>query len=355
MKQLFEAVTLGDLDLANRIVMSPMTRSRAGIGDTPTGLHVDYYSQRASAGLIVTEGVQPSPAGKGYCRTPGIYSEAQVTGWQTVANAVHAEGGLIVMQLMHCGRVAARINKDDASEIVAPSAIRANAKIFTDADGLVDMEMPRALSTEEVSSVVEEFRQAALNAREAGLDGVELHCSSGYLPMQFLSSGTNLRTDRYGGSVANRIRFAMEVLEAMGTAIGFGRVGLRVCPGLTYNDIHDAEPGGTYGVLFEEASKLGLAYLHLVRRPLGGMDNLELARDKWRGNLILNNELTPETSGEAIRAGVSDAVSFGRPFIANPDLVERIRGGIPLADFDPSRLYTPGPRGFTDYPVATGS
>lgn len=353
MKQLFDPVRLGELDLSTRFVMSPMTRSRAGAGDTPTELHALYYAQRASAGLVVTEGVQPSPAGKGYCRTPGIYSQAQVSGWREVADAVHARGGRIVLQLMHCGRVASPINKEDGSEIVAPSAIRANARIFTDVDGLVDMEMPRALDTDEVPMVVREYREAAVNARKAGLDGVELHCSSGYLPMQFLSSGTNQRTDRYGGSVENRIRFVMEVLDAMGAAIGFGRIGLRVCPGLTYNDIHDADPAGTYGALFENASKLGLAYLHLVRRTIGGMDNLELARNHWCGRLVLNNDLTPELAAEAISAGIADAVSFGRPYIANPDLVERIRQGIPLADFDASRLYTAGPRGFTDYPAAT--
>ena len=204
MTNLFDPVKLGALELRNRIVMSPMTRSRAGAGDTPTELHVEYYRQRASAGLIVTEGVQPSPAGKGYCRTPGIYSDAQTDGWRRVAEAVHGEGGLIAVQLMHCGRVASRINKDDDSEIVAPSAIRANAKIFTDTSGLVDIDMPRALETEEVPLVVGEYRQAALNARAAGMDGVELHASSGYLPMQFLSSNTNRRTDRYGGSRCRR-------------------------------------------------------------------------------------------------------------------------------------------------------
>lgn len=352
-EDLFTPVRLGTLELRNRIVMSPMTRSRAGPGDAPTELHAEYYRQRASAGLIVTEGTQPSPAGKGYCRTPGIYSDAQVEGWREVARAVHGEGGLVVVQLMHCGRVASRINKEDDSEIVAPSAIRANARIFTDTRGLVDIDEPRALATDEVASVVAEYRQAARNARDAGLDGVELHASSGYLPMQFLSSNTNQRTDRYGGSARNRIRFVLEVLEAMGDAVGFGRVGLRVCPGFDYNDIEDADPAETYGLLLDEASKLGLAYLHLVRRSFPKVDNFELARAHWRGSLILNNELTRQAAIEAIQSGAADAVSFGRPFIGNPDLVERLRRDLPLAEYDKRLTYTPGPHGYTDYAPAS--
>lgn len=352
MDRLFEPVELGALKLRNHIVMSPMTRSRAGSGDVPTDLHAEYYGQRASAGLIITEGSQPSPAGKGYCRMPGIYSPEQMSGWRKVADAVHREGGLVVAQIMHCGRIASRLNKDDDSEIVAPSAVRANAKIFTDTAGLVDIDEPRALSTEEVSGVVDEYRRAALNARKAGLDGVELHASSGYLPMQFLSSNTNLRTDRYGGSAANRIRFVIEVLEAMGNAIGFDRVGLRICPGLDYNDIHDANPAETYGLLLDEASRLGLAYLHLVHRAFPDFDNLDLVKTHWTGKLILNNELTPESAAAALAAGDADAVSFGRAFIGNPDLVARIRDGIELAGYDRSRVYTPGPEGYTDYPNA---
>lgn len=352
MKELFNPVTLGALALRNSIVMSPMTRSRAGAGDVPTDLHVEYYRQRASAGLIVTEGVQPSPAGKGYCRTPGIYSPAQIEGWTRVADAVHAEGGLIVAQLMHCGRIAARINKDDDSEIVAPSAIRAKAKIFTDQSGLVSMDEPRALTTEEVGQVVEEYRQAAINARAAGIDGVELHCSSGYLPMQFLSSNTNHRTDRYGGNVENRIRFVMEVLVAMGEAIGFDRVGLRSSPGLGYNDIDDADPAETYGVLFDRASGLGLAYLHLVRNKTPKVDNYALTRAHWRGKLILNNDLTGAEAAEILRTGGADAVSFGRDFIGNPDLVRRLREGIALSGYDRDTVYSAGPVGFIDYPAA---
>lgn len=354
MTDLFDPVTLGALNLRNRIVMSAMTRSRAGAGDTPTDLHATYYSQRAGAGLIVTEGVQPSPAGKGYCRTPGIYTPAQIEGWRRVADAVHAEGGLVVAQLMHCGRVAAHLNKDDGSEIVAPSAIRGRAQIFTDQHGLVDLDMPRALETDEVLQTINDYRLAAANARQAGLDGVELHCSSGYLPMQFLSSNTNRRTDAYGGSVQNRVRFVIEVLSAMGAEIGFDRVGLRICPGFEYNDIDDADPVETYGLLLDQASELGLAYLHLVRRAFPKVDNFALVKAHWRGALILNNELTPASAREALQSGQAQAVSFGRAFIGNPDFVERVRRDLPLSDYDPAKLYTPGPEGFTDYPTATG-
>lgn len=353
MSPLFTPVRLGALNLRNAIVMSPMTRSRAGAQDEPTDLHVEYYRQRAGAGLIVTEGVQPSPDGKGYCRTPGIYSPAQIKGWRRVAEAVHAEGGLVVMQLMHCGRVASRLNKPDGSDIVAPSAVTAKAEIYAEGHGLVPVDPPRALSTDEVVQVVQDYRQAALNARAAGMDGVELHCSSGYLPMQFLSSNTNLRDDRYGGSAENRIRFVMECLTAMGEAIGFDRVGLRVCPGFGYNDIDDADPAETYGLLFDRASALGLAYLHLVRRSFPKVDNFALTRAHWRGPLILNNELDGASAAQALRDGLADAVSFGRPFIGNPDLVERLRRGLPLSGYDQGRVYTPGPQGYIDYPAAT--
>lgn len=349
---LFKPVRLGALELPNSIVMSAMTRSRANAADEPSDLHVDYYSQRASAGMIVTEGAQPSADGKGYCRTPGIYTQGQIEGWARVADAVHARGALIVMQIMHTGRVASLLNKPDGSGIVAPSAVPCNAKIFTEQAGFTDMDPARALSLAEIEEVIGQYRQAALNARAAGMDGVELHCSSGYLPMQFLSSNTNLRDDRYGGSVENRLRFALECLQAMGDAIGMDRVGLRVCPGFDYNDIHDANPAETYGLLMEKASEMGLAYLHLVRRSFGDLDNFALVKKHWRGNLILNNELTAETAAEALHQGAAEAISFGRDFIANPDLVERLDQGLALSSYNPSSLYTEGPAGFTDYPRA---
>ncbi|WP_336951346.1 alkene reductase [Sphingobium aromaticivastans] len=350
LSRLFEPVALGAIDLENRIVMAPMTRSRAGPGDVPTALMAEYYAQRATAGLIVTEGAQPSAAGKGYCRTPGISTAEQQAGWSAVTSGVHARGGRIVLQLMHCGRVALRINKEDDSDIVAPSAIRAGGAIFTDQSGLVEMDMPRALELGEIPGVIEEYAQAARNARAAGFDGVELHCASGYLPMQFLSPNANQRTDAYGGSVSNRIRFTVETLEAMSAAIGADRVGFRICPGFTFNDVQDADPAATYGALLEATSSIGLSYLHLIRLVTPDLDPLDVVQRSWRGRTILNNELDGARAAALVEEGVADAVSFGRPFIGNPDLVRRLKEGAPLADFDPTRLYTVGPEGYVDYP-----
>ena len=351
MADLFDPVRLGDIDLANRIVMAPMTRSRAGLGDVPTDLAVDYYRQRASAGLIVTEGTQPSPAGKGYCRTPGIHSQAQIDGWRRVTDTVHTEGGKIVLQLMHCGRISAQHNKDPGAATVAPSAICAQGQMFTDAAGMVDFDEPRALETAEIPGIVDEFRQAAVNAIAAGFDGVELHAASGYLPMQFLSTRTNLRTDRYGGPVENRIRFTVETLDAMNRAIGPGRVAVRICPGNPFNDIQDDDPAETYSALLRAIDPMGLAYLHLVWLRLPELDSLALVEGNFRGAVMLNESLTLETGREFVASGRAAAVSFGRFFIANPDLVRRFREGAELARFDRKTLYTAGAEGYIDYPA----
>lgn len=351
---LFTPIALGDIALSNRIVMAPMTRSRAGAGDVPSAAMADYYAQRAGAGLIITEGTQPSAAGKGYCRTPGIETAGQRAGWERVVGSVHARGGRIALQLMHCGRVASRINKKDDSEVVAPSAVRAGGTIFTDRDGLVEMEMPRALERDEIGRVIEKYAEAARAARAAGFDGVELHFASGYLPMQFLSTNSNRRTDDYGGSVENRCRFGVELLTAVAEAIGPGRVGFRICPGFTFNDVEDEDPAATYKTLLSAVASLGLAYLHLIRLDMPGFDNLELVRPHWDGPLILNNDFNGAKAATAIEGGIADAVSFGRAFIANPDLPERLRRGAPLADFDPATLYSPGPEGYCDYPTLEG-
>lgn len=347
---LFAAVALGDISLRNRVIMAPMTRSRADADDAPTALMAEYYRQRASAGLIITEGTQPSLNGKGYPRTPGIHSERQIAAWRAVTDAVHAEGGSIVLQIMHTGRIASRSNKAAGTEIVAPSAIRAAGQIFTEA-GMADFDEPRALATDEIAGVIAEFALAASNARAAGFDGVELHCTSGYLPAQFLSSGSNHRTDNYGGSAANRARFTIEALDAMAAAIGAGRVGFRICPGNPFNDIYDENPAETYGALLDAASPLGLAYLHLIDVPNPQVESLALAKAHWPGKLILNEGMTGERAETLLRDGVADAFSFGRPFIGNPDLVARLRAGAPLADFDPASLYMGGAQGYTDYPA----
>ena len=347
---LFEPVRLGELQLANRIVMAPMTRSRADGRAVPGNEMVDYYRQRASAGLIVAEGTAPSASGLGYCRTPAIYSREQIAAWQRVTRAVHEQGGRIVLQLMHVGRAASHHNKPHGAATVAPSSLPARVQLFSDAAGLVDADVPQALSLEGIAEVIGDYRQAALNAREAGFDGVELHCTSGYLPMQFMAAGSNPRTDAYGGSAQHRVRFAKEVLEAMAAAIGAGRVGLRLCPGNPYNDIDDHEPAQTSTALCQAVAPLGLAYLHIMRSPLADLDAFALAREHGPQALILNDGFDADSARAALTAGEGAAVSFGRHFIANPDLVERLRQHRPLAAFDRKTLYTPGARGYSDYP-----
>jgi N-ethylmaleimide reductase len=348
---LFSPAELGRLELRNRIVMAPMTRSRAGEHDEPTDLVVEYYRQRASAGLIVTEGIYPSPDGKGYCRTPGLVTAAQVAGWRRVATAVHERGGAIVAQLMHCGRITHADNKDPASETVAPSAIPARGEMYTDTRGMQSFSAPRALLSEEIPGVVEEYRRATELAYDAGFDGVELHCASGYLPAQFLSTGTNERSDAYGGSLEGRLRFPVETLHAMAGVDGAERVGFRICPGNPFNDLSDADPRETFTALLEALRDLGLAYCHVIRLRDVELDNVALAREVFGQPLIVNDSYRLEEANETIENGVAAAVSFARAFIGNPDLVERFRRGAKLERFDPKTLYTPGPAGYVDYPT----
>ena len=352
MNVLFSPVRLGELALRNRIVMAPMTRSRADSQGVPTRDMVEYYRQRASAGLIVAEGTAPSADGLGYCRTPALYNAEHVAAWREVTDAVHAEGGLIVLQLMHVGRAASHYNKPAGSRTVAPSALRANTQLYSDAAGMVDTDEPHALTTDEVKAVIEEYRQAAVLAREAGFDGVELHCTSGYLPMQFMASGSNQRSDEYGGSVENRVRFPAEVLKAMSEAIGAGRVGYRMCPGNPYNDIVDEDPAATAKALIDAVEPLGLAYVHMMRAAVPEVDAFALTQGS-KTPAILNDGFDGPSAASAIEAGTGVAVSFGRHFIGNPDLVERLENGHPLAKFDRKTLYTTGPQGYSDYPRYT--
>jgi 2,4-dienoyl-CoA reductase-like NADH-dependent reductase (Old Yellow Enzyme family) len=348
----FDPVRLGALELANRVVMAPMTRGRADEHDRPSELHVQYYAQRASAGLIVTEGVQPSVHGKGYCRTPGLHDEAQAAAWRRVTDAVHGAGGRIVVQLMHCGRVASHHNKPAGARTVAPSAVRAQVELYTDAVGMAPVDEPEELTTDEVGQVVAEYAAAAELARVARFDGVELHAASGYLPMQFLSTGTNRRTDRYGGDAHGRTEFVVEVMRAMADVVGSDRVGLRICPGVTFNDVSDADPVDTYSTLLRRLRGGGYAYVHVIRSPVQDLDAFALARECFDGPVVVNDGFDLASAQEAIAVGVGDAVSFARAFIANPDLVERFRTGAPLAAFDRRTLYTPGPEGYIDYPPA---
>ncbi|MBU6269442.1 MAG: alkene reductase [Sphingomonadales bacterium] len=348
---LFSPVRLGDLELANRVVMAPMTRDRAGPGDVPTALMAQYYAQRAGAGLIITEGAQPSATGKGYWRTPGLHSAEQVEGWRAVADAVHGAGGKVVVQLMHCGRVVVPANRGFAADVIAPSAVPCPDKV-PGPDGVpVATAMPRAIETAEFAGILAEYARAARNAIAAGSDGVELHCASGYLINQFLNPASNHRSDEYGGAVENRIRFPLAVLQTLADAIGPGRVGFRIAPGNGYNGMDTSDPAATFAPFIKAADALGLAYLHVIDMGLPDLDTLALVRANWSGAVITNNMLTAESAQGLLDAGRAEAVSFGRPFIANPDLVARMKAGAPLAKPDYNLLYTGEERGYTDYPA----
>lgn len=331
---LFKSLALGALELTNRIVMAPMTRNRAEPDGSPNELMARHYAQRATAGLIVTEGSWPAVTGQAYCRQPGIETSAQIAGWRRVTDAVHSEGGLIVLQLMHAGRIGSRHIKPTGVETIGPSVLQAQGQIWTDSAGMQPHDVPREMRADDVRTAVQQHRQAARNARAAGFDGVELHGTSGYLSMQFLYSGTNRRSDSYGGSADNRARFALECLESMASAIGADRVGLRVNPGNTYNDATDEDSAATHAELMRQSSQLGLAYLHVMRAPTSDIDAFGLARRHFRGPLILNDGFDGFSAEAALSAGQGEAVSFARSFIANPDLVRRLRDGLPLAKFD---------------------
>ncbi len=348
---LFAPARLGALELPNRIVMAPMTRDRAGPGDVPTAAMIEYYRQRSSAGLIVSEGAQPVPEGKGYWRTPGIHSPEQIEGWARVAEAVHAEGGRIVIQLMHCGRVVVPANRGFDAEVIGPSAIACPDKV-PGPDGIpAATAMPRAMTVQDIADTVEGYAQAARNARAAGLDGVELHCASGYLVNQFLNSASNLRDDAYGGCAQSRVRFAAEVLAALAGAIGGDRVGFRISPGNPYNGMDPDDPAETFIGLLRAVADFGLAYVHVIDMQLAELDVLAMVRTHWRGAVIANNLLTPDSAAALIADNRADAVSFGRAFIANPDLPRRFREGAPLAKPDYALLYTGEERGYIDYPA----
>ncbi|MGI2258236.1 alkene reductase [Shewanella sp. GXUN23E] len=349
-KALLTRVTLGALELANRVVMAPMTRNRADEQGVPTPSMVQHYRDRATAGLIIAEGSWPCRAGQAYCRQPGIETPEQIAGWRQVTDAVHDACGRIVLQLMHAGRIGSHWIKGPDTDHLAPSAICANGEIFTDAAGMQPFDMPRALSTDEVWQQIAVFRQAARNARQAGFDGVELHCTSGYLPMQFLCDGTNQRTDEFGGTAQNRARFAAQCLIALCDELGPGRVGVRLNPGNCYNDTADTDPEASHRALLEQIAALPLAYVHVMRSPLPTLDAIALVRELWHGPVILNDNYQPDSAGQAIAGGQGDAVSFARHFIANPDLVARIAASRALANFDRRTLYTPGDKGYNDYP-----
>jgi N-ethylmaleimide reductase len=346
---LFTPLVLGSITAPNRIFMAPMTRSRARPDDLVTELHSRYYQQRATAGLIISEGVHPSADGKGYNRTPGLFTQEHATAWRQVTDAVTEAGGQMVAQLMHCGRVGHAFNKAEGTRFLAPSAIACKEEIFTE-QGAQPMPVPEAMSLSDIKTVIADYVTSARLAIEAGFVGVELHCTSGYLPAQFLSTGTNQRTDEYGGSVENRLRFVLETLAALAEAIGSDRIGLRICPGNRFNDLHDDNPEETFAVLLQALNTLGLAYVHAIRMPSVGFDSLALVRRHFNGVLIGNDSFTAEEADQMIASGQVDAVAFGRPFVANPDLPERFQQGTPLAKINFKTLYGGGAEGYTDYP-----
>ena len=340
---------IGGLDTPNRIMMAPMTRSRALAGGVPSELAIEYYRQRASAGLISTEGVAPTAVGLGYARTPAIESAEQIAAWKKITDALHANGGRMFMQFMHVGRIGHAANRYTTEPLIAPSAIRAKAQIWTDAHGLVDMDAPRALDTSEIPGVIEGFAQATRNALTAGCDGVELHAASGYLPMQFLSTGTNTRTDGYGGSVQNRIRFVVEALEAMIAAAGDAtKVGMKISPAIVFNDIQDDDPLDTYMALVKAVAPMGLGYLHVLRTP-PLPQIFDVLRPLYPGTFAVGGGFDLASGNAAVASGLADFVVFGKPFTSNPDLAERFAAGLDLTPFDATTFYTPGAKGYTDF------
>jgi N-ethylmaleimide reductase len=359
-RNLFSPFQLGPYELRNRLVMAPMTRNRAGEGNVPTGMAAEYYAQRATAGLIVTEGTQVTPAGQGYPLTPGIHSDEQVEGWRKVTNAVHARGGRIFAQLWHVGRVSHPLTQPDGALPVAPSAIGFEGEIMT-VQGPKPMVVPRALETEEVAEVVAQFAEGARRAYLAGFDGVELHGANGYLIDQFLRDGTNQRTDRYGGTVPNRVRFLEEVTAAVVDVWGGDRVGVRISPTGSYNGMSDSDPEATFGYAAWALNKFGLAYLHVSEPIVPGADPgvafsaggriTPALRAIFRGALIVNGGYDARSGHAAVARGEGDLVAYGVSFLANPDLVRRFREDAPLNAPDRASFYGGDAHGYVDYPT----
>ena len=357
---LFQPHRLGDLTLRNRVVMAPLTRNRATHGtDAPNELNVEYYRQRAGAGLIVSEATQISQQGQGYIWTPGIYTPEHVEGWRRVTKAVHAEGGLIFLQLWHVGRISHVSLQPDHGAPVAPSAIKAKTKTYIDS-GFADVSAPRALETEEIPGIVRSYLNAAENAERAGFDGVELHGANGYLLDQFLRDGANKRTDSYGGSIDNRTRLTIEALLALCRVFPKERVGIRLSPVSHSNDLQDSNPQALFDYLVRELNALKVGYIHIVEGDTQGpRDNgvpfdFQALRSAFDGAYVANNGYDGPLAEDAIRSGRADLVAFGRAFISNPDLPERLRTGAPLAEGDRSTYYGGGAEGYTDYPALNG-
>ena len=356
MSQLFSKTALGTLALQNHLVMSPMTRNRA-IGNIPNELVAEYYAQRGSAGLIITEGTSPSPNGLGYARIPGIFSAAQIAGWKLVTDAVHAKGAKIFIQFMHCGRVGHPLNLPAGTRILGPSAVAAAGEMYTDAEGMKPNAMPQAMTEADIKTAIEEFAQAAKNAVAAGFDGVELHGANGYLLEQFIRPNSNLRTDRYGGAIENRARFVLEVADAVINAIGKDKVGIRLSPFGVFNDmpLYDAMEAD-YTYLAQQLNARGLVYVHLVDHSSMGAPQVPASmkaafRNMFKGKLILSGGYDLARADSDLAAGKADLIAVGKPILANPDLVARWKNGAALNAPDMDTFYTPGAKGYTDYPM----
>jgi len=353
---LFSPLQLGPLRLPNRIVMAPMTRNRAESGNVPSALALEHYCQRASAGLIITEGSQVAPEGQGYPLTPGIHTEEQVAGWRRITAAVHAKGGRMFLQLWHVGRVSHPCFQPNGAAPVAPSALKPAGQVYT-FDGLQDFVTPRALDPSEIPIVIEQFRNGARNALDAGFDGVEIHGANGYLPDQFLRDGTNQRNDEYGGSIANRARLMLEITDTVCSVWGADRVGLRLSPLNPFNDIRDSNPEATFSYVVEQLNRFGLAYLHITAMgaeapgAAGPAFDLRKLRALFKGIYMVNAGYDKARANAVLAAGDADLVAFGVPYIANPDLPERFAQDAPLNDADPATFYGGDAKGYTDYPA----
>ncbi|MBN3761579.1 alkene reductase [Burkholderia sp. Ac-20365] len=352
---LFSPTSIGAIPVANRIAMAPLTRSRAGMDGVQSALAVEYYRQRASAGLIVSEATNISQQARGYAFTPGIYTEPQVAAWSAVTQAVHEAGGRIVLQLWHVGRMSHVSLQKDGAAPVAPSAVQADDEVFT-VDGPARPSMPRALELGEIPGIIEDYRRAASNAKAAGFDGVEVHAANCYLLEQFIRDSTNRRTDRYGGSIENRTRLAIEVIEAVAGVWNADRVGVRLSPitRAVGDTPLDSDPQATYGFLAERVGKLGLAWLHCVEGQTRGKNaagdfDFKALHASFGGKYIANNSYDRALAMEAVTSGYADMIAFGRPFIGNPDLVERLRHELPLTDAAVETYYGGGAEGYTDF------
>ena len=357
MPTLFDPIPMGGVEMSNRIFMSPCTRNRATIDEMPTPMMADYYAQRAGAGLIVTEGISPEPRGRGYYRVPGAFNDEQQAAWKPVADAVHARHGRIFGQIMHCGRIAHSELQPYGAPPIAPSAVRPDPDYRGYTYGCPKPERPydapRALELDEIPALVESFADCARRLVAAGFDGVELHAASGYLPNQFLASGTNRRDDLYGGDIARRSRFVLDVIDAMTGTVGANRVAVKVAPAFRFHDVHDDDPVALYSYLARRLSGRGLAYVQASdygQYYSYDFDPIALVREHYDGILVANGGFNLERGNALLAQGKADAVAYGTAFIANPDLVERFRAGAPLNVADPATFYTEGVNGYTDYP-----